>query len=313
MPSALRESRLHASGAATKACDELTPVRPISLNLLANAKVLSGFSPDDPTTEVEVPSLYGEHAGLSFDFANEDVSVLPMDEAVTRPPPVLEDTIGRISACPEEESPERRQPLEHKDDPSLRGDCDEELMTPPALPESPPAVAQPRVGSQVESQRESELSINFLVNPESQNTRDREQSTSASMVIQPIAEHDQLKPNTRDGNNKRSHVRYRITTSVGLASEHNFWTGLTQDLSTGGIFVATYANLPLGSQILLSLSLPDGGPKLEVKAEVRWLRVMREDPEQWPGVGLRFVDLSPATKTRIERCLKMRDAMLFEE
>jgi uncharacterized protein (TIGR02266 family) len=316
-PSALRASGMHRSSVATKRRDEPTPTQPVPLNRLVDSKAFSSLSPDDPTIPVEVPSPHAEHESLAHALADldiDDVAFPRPSQAVTLPPPALDDETRRSSACPEEAA-ERLGEREQDEHLEPHGDPDGELVAPRAMP-SPPSVVGPIwVESQAETQRESEPSINFLLNPEGQGTRDREQSTSASTAIQPIPGLDleQRMPGARGENNKRSQARYRIATSVGLASEHNFWTGLTQDLSTGGIFVATYANLPLGANIVLSLSLPDGGPKLEAKAEVRWLRVMREDPEQWPGVGLRFLELSPAAKKRIERCLKMRDAMLFEE
>jgi hypothetical protein len=44
---------------------------------------------------------------------------------------------------------------------------------------------------------------------------------------------------------------------IDLCSEHNFWTGLTMNISEGGVFVATHVMLDPGSLVGLHLELPN--------------------------------------------------------
>jgi len=39
--------------------------------------------------------------------------------------------------------------------------------------------------------------------------------------------------------NRRVHARYALDLEVSMSSEHNFYAGLAENISAGGIFVAT--------------------------------------------------------------------------
>ena len=54
--------------------------------------------------------------------------------------------------------------------------------------------------------------------------------------------------------NRRQFVRHAYETEVSLESGSNFYTGLTQDLSAGGLFIATHQILPLGSSLRDSIN-----------------------------------------------------------
>lgn len=77
---------------------------------------------------------------------------------------------------------------------------------------------------------------------------------------------------------------------VEFLDDTHLISGLTQDISQGGLFVATYHALPIGSQISLAIELPGG--RIEVRGEVRWARAEREALEQRPGFGVAFTELS---------------------
>ena len=70
---------------------------------------------------------------------------------------------------------------------------------------------------------------------------------------------------------KRGHPRLAIDVKVSMNTESNFYAGLTENISEGGIFIATYDNFPMGSTMDLAISLP-GQPPLQVKGVVRWIR-----------------------------------------
>jgi len=101
---------------------------------------------------------------------------------------------------------------------------------------------------------------------------------------------------------------------VGLESDHNFYTGLTQDISSGGLFVATPINFRVGDQVSIKFTLPGRTTALAAEAEVRWLRdphVMRTDAPE--GVGLRFLGLSPEVQTAIAEFLESRDSLFYDD
>ncbi|MBK7859468.1 MAG: PilZ domain-containing protein [Archangiaceae bacterium] len=98
-----------------------------------------------------------------------------------------------------------------------------------------------------------------------------------------------------------------------LGSDSNFFTGFTNDVSEGGLFVATVNLLPLGTQIDLSFSLPNG-PKVEGKGEVRWVREFDEKyPDTFPGMGIKFLDIPLPSVAAIHAFTVQREPMFFPE
>ena len=115
------------------------------------------------------------------------------------------------------------------------------------------------------------------------------------------------------GAERRVHARYSVELEVNFGSEHNFYVGLTENLSAGGIFVATHIVKPVGDLIEFSINLPGRAKPIRGTGEVRWTRDYSEKNEVSPGLGLRFITLEPEAKTSIERFLKQREPMFFDE
>src|SRR5258708_3870166 len=69
--------------------------------------------------------------------------------------------------------------------------------------------------------------------------------------------------------NVRAAERYDLEIKVDLESEHNFYTGLTQNISAGGLFIATHHLRRIGDRITLKFQLPGTEGSVEVETEVR--------------------------------------------
>jgi uncharacterized protein (TIGR02266 family) len=111
---------------------------------------------------------------------------------------------------------------------------------------------------------------------------------------------------------RRIAPRVGLCVQVGLQTDSNFYTGLTEDISEGGLFVATYKLLPAGSEMALTLTLPDGY-EFRVTAVVRWVRDPHDpNSEMGPGMGVQFVNLEPHHHDAIRTFIKLRDPMFFE-
>lgn len=108
----------------------------------------------------------------------------------------------------------------------------------------------------------------------------------------------------------RQRKRQPIEIEVGLATDSNFYTGFTENLSSAGIFVATYASKPVGTHVEIAMSLPSGD-KLTVKGIVRWLR--NATPDGWPGIGVQFDGLSSDDEAAIRKFLSLRDPMFYDD
>jgi uncharacterized protein (TIGR02266 family) len=111
---------------------------------------------------------------------------------------------------------------------------------------------------------------------------------------------------------RREHSRFSVDLDVTVDSDHNFYAGFAENLSAGGVFIATHKLKPVGSKIELSINLPDGA-ELRAEGEVRWIRVFNEQSDTPPGMGVRFNDLAPASVTAIQNFLARRDPLFFDD
>jgi uncharacterized protein (TIGR02266 family) len=96
----------------------------------------------------------------------------------------------------------------------------------------------------------------------------------------------------------------RPTLEVELTSDSDshFFAGLAGDVSRGGLFVATYRALALGSAVDVKLVLPDGD--LDASGVVRWRR--SAEPDLAPGVGIALAALSESDRARIAAFCRSR-------
>ena len=115
------------------------------------------------------------------------------------------------------------------------------------------------------------------------------------------------------GFEKRSDPRRALEVELGFQSETNFFTGFTQDISTGGIFVATYDVPAVGTRVNVNFLLP-GGPMMSVDGVVRWVREYNDNnPEMAPGIGVAFETLHPQDREAINEYLKENTPLFYDE
>lgn len=111
----------------------------------------------------------------------------------------------------------------------------------------------------------------------------------------------------------REQARYGVDCSVTIDSEHNFYAGLAQNLSEGGIFIATPIVHPIGTQFNLSIHLDDGLPGVvRGIGEVRWIRAAEEGSDLPAGLGIQFLELESGGDERIAAFLERRRPMLMD-
>jgi len=119
--------------------------------------------------------------------------------------------------------------------------------------------------------------------------------------------------------NQQQHVRaserFDLEVKVDLESDHNFYTGLTQNISAGGLFIATNAIRRIGDRITLKFFLPGSTEPLAVETEVRWIRensaLNRVDGAT--GMGVRFVNLAPEAAQAIQQFIESRDSLYYDD
>ena len=117
---------------------------------------------------------------------------------------------------------------------------------------------------------------------------------------------------TRKQHESRVHPRLHLQVAVTLMSDSQLYTGLSENLSEGGVFVATHVIRKVGEMVDLTLTLKDGKP-LHTVAEVRWVREVSDRIDSPPGIGLRFVSLGSEEAKAIRAFLRERDPLLFDD
>jgi len=110
-------------------------------------------------------------------------------------------------------------------------------------------------------------------------------------------------------NPRRLMPRIRLETVIDLHSQSNFFTGITENISDGGLFLATDDPFVEGTEVDLAFTLPVG---IEVRARgtVRWLRDGSDGLSR--GVGIAFTYLSASAQEAIQTFLLRREPIIRE-
>jgi uncharacterized protein (TIGR02266 family) len=110
--------------------------------------------------------------------------------------------------------------------------------------------------------------------------------------------------------NRRTSERSPFLADLEFAEDAQFFTGLSLDISEGGLFVATYTDIPLGTRLVLCFELPDG-TSVEARGEVKWRRSAAADGER-PGIGIAFTELSEDARQRIAELCERQPPLYFD-
>jgi len=120
------------------------------------------------------------------------------------------------------------------------------------------------------------------------------------------------RPSGFDGVERRKTPGQRvfIEVEIGLTSESHIYTGISLDVSTGGVFVATYEPAAPGTAVSLYFVLPDGHV-VNAEGTVRWTRAATADAP--PGMGVAFVNISSESLAHIAHFCESRPPLYFDE
>ncbi len=112
---------------------------------------------------------------------------------------------------------------------------------------------------------------------------------------------------------RREHARYKVELDVSLGSEHNFYAGFVENMSAGGVFIATHMIKKCGEIVDVSIRVPNSVHVVRGIGEVRWVREFSERSNVPPGIGIRFIELEPGSQEAIQEFLARREPMFFDE
>jgi uncharacterized protein (TIGR02266 family) len=116
------------------------------------------------------------------------------------------------------------------------------------------------------------------------------------------------------GGNQRRAPRVELSIEIGIDDHTNFYVGFSENVSAGGLFIATYRLMPVNTEVALTFVLPDELPVF-VHGVVRWLRDPHDASasEVPPGMGIEFVNLGEAEQARIQAYINTRAPLFYPD
>jgi uncharacterized protein (TIGR02266 family) len=122
-----------------------------------------------------------------------------------------------------------------------------------------------------------------------------------------------IKPDASTPDNRRHQPRYSVDLDVTMSSDHNFYAGFAENISSGGLFVATHVKRPKGDRLEIVINIPGRPEPIRAIGEVRWLRDYSEHSNVPPGLGVRFVELPEQDAEIIDNFLKDREPLFYDD
>jgi uncharacterized protein (TIGR02266 family) len=112
---------------------------------------------------------------------------------------------------------------------------------------------------------------------------------------------------------RRNFTRVPIEVQVDLRSESTFFTGFSENISEGGLFVATEIEHKLGDRLEIHLSLM-GGEAVVLQGVVRWCRPKAGKGGLPAGIGLQFLDLDDVRRTALQGFVdsRLKDTLFYD-
>lgn len=111
----------------------------------------------------------------------------------------------------------------------------------------------------------------------------------------------------------------RVDAELGVHSATNFYKGLSGNdlIDSGGIFIATYQIPPIGTHLMIHVTMP-GGYEFQAKGVVRWTReaplsARAGVPEAPPGFGAQFTEITPEGRQLIQRYVRNREPLFHDD
>jgi uncharacterized protein (TIGR02266 family) len=115
------------------------------------------------------------------------------------------------------------------------------------------------------------------------------------------------------GPEQRVHPRRHVELDITLGSDSQFYSGFSENLSEGGIFVATHDLRPLGTRLEVTFSLPTSRRRIRTEGVVCWVRAYSETSGAPPGIGIRFLWLLQDDALAVRAFCIHRPPLFFTE
>jgi uncharacterized protein (TIGR02266 family) len=124
---------------------------------------------------------------------------------------------------------------------------------------------------------------------------------------------------------RRGSARFELKLAITMQGDNNFYTGLSENISEGGVFIATSHLLSIGTPVVLEFTLPTADAPLSLFGTVQWVRgpdatapsgVLfgggREVYGAMPGIGVQFHGVAPDALRAIRAFMQQRKPVFFD-
>ena len=113
---------------------------------------------------------------------------------------------------------------------------------------------------------------------------------------------------------RRRQARVPLAVEVDFRSENNLYVGFSENISEGGLFIATYEPLTVGERLPVHFTLPGFNVPIRCEVEVTWVLEYGEGPldgDKVPGMGLRFLDLPDSHREVLAAFINQREPLFY--
>lgn len=98
------------------------------------------------------------------------------------------------------------------------------------------------------------------------------------------------------GQDRRRDERVPIELKVQYRRFNSFFSDYARNISKGGLFIQTPKPLPIGTEFLFRLGIPEQQAPFELRGEVKWI----ESEGDSPGMGIQFIYASETERAHFE-------------
>lgn len=116
-----------------------------------------------------------------------------------------------------------------------------------------------------------------------------------------------------DPSERRVFSRREFEVKVDFFSANTFFTGFTENISEGGLFIATEAPFEIGDELDVTLSLMGKEPA-PYKVVVRWIRPPGAIGGLPAGMGVQFKTITEADRVKLQEFIDsgVKDTLFFD-
>jgi uncharacterized protein (TIGR02266 family) len=101
----------------------------------------------------------------------------------------------------------------------------------------------------------------------------------------------------------RQNLRTNISLKVNLSCEDKEEDLYANTLSEDGIYIRRENPIEIGTPVVIRLPIPSSLEPITVRGSVIYTNTLKDDLSTEPGMGVRFIDVSPEVRSRLRRII----------